>query len=110
MMKYKLMILCASPLALAGCASMQEWLGKPGVSENLGALGKGALEVATNPLDFFAWYEIALAVTGLIVGPPAAVKVKRVVEQVVKDKIINPAPEAPPIDPATYGGEPEATE
>lgn len=89
------LLILASPLLLGGCASLSEWLGQPGVTENLGALGKGALEVAANPLDFFAWWEIGLAVTGLVAGPPAAVAVKRKVEKVVKEKVINPAPEKP---------------
>ena len=92
-MRYRLLIAFTAPMFLCGCASLQDWLGQPGVTENLGALGKGALEVATNPLDFFAWWEIGAAVTALIAGPPAAVAMKRKVEKVVKEKVLNP--EAP---------------
>lgn len=89
-MHYRLLLAFTGTLSLCGCAAMSEWLAQPGVSEGLSQVGSGAVRAATNPLDFFAWYEIAAGITAIVAGPPAAVALKRKVAQVVKEKVLNP--------------------
>lgn len=91
-MKYRIFLLVASCAPMVGCAQLGEWLAQPHVQEGVGQVGSGALRAATNPLDFFAWYEIAAGVAVLIGGPPVAAKVAKASAAKIKEKIINPEP------------------
>jgi hypothetical protein len=98
-MRYQLLILCASPLALAGCTALSDFLATPEGQDAAEQTARGAAGAATNPANILAWYDLvvgAAIITAGALGYKGVAKGAKAAADVVKKRVLNP-----PVDPAT---------
>ncbi len=97
-MRYKLLILCASPMALMGCTALTDFLATPDGQEAADQATRGAAGAATNPANILAWYDLVVGVSVIVAGAlgyKGVVKGGKVAADAVKRNIINPKPVEP---------------
>jgi hypothetical protein len=96
-MKYKLLVLCASPVFLVGCTQLSEFLQTEEGREAADQAARGAAGAAANPANILAWYDLvvgAAVITAGALGYKATAKGGKVAAEAIKRHVLNPKAEA----------------
>ncbi len=94
-MRYQLLILCASPLALAGCTALTDFLATPEGQDAADQAARGAAGAAANPANILAWYDLvvgAAVITAGALGYKGVAKGTKVAAAAIKRNVINKEP------------------